>query len=334
MTNKYFTYLLLTTISLFLLALLSFVIQPKYETSFNKGESIFDNIQDKLNNIKEISIDNKRNKISIIKDNNNWYMSSKSNYKVKNEVVRRNLIQISELRFFEKKTKEEFLYSRLDLDYPNNEEGDSKLVSIINNEDKTLVEFVLGKRKKNGVYIKKLNDQQTWLTSGILEMSSIENDWLETLILNIEYKDVKRVSIIQQNQKDSFSLEKDENNENLKINDLNKDQLPKSDLIANFLGYYFSNLIFEDVTKRKSLENSNIVTKIKFELFDDINIFAVIFNENKDKWINIDIDNKSGINLQENGKLLVSNVENWSYKLPSTKYNVSDTTLENLLVED
>ena len=35
-------------------------------------------------------------------------MASKSNYKVKNEVVRKNLIQISELRFFEKKTKEEY----------------------------------------------------------------------------------------------------------------------------------------------------------------------------------------------------------------------------------
>ena len=72
-----------------------------------------------------------KKKISIIKDQDNWYMASKSNYKVKNEVVRKNLIQISELRFFEKKTKEEYLYSRLNLDYPNDEDGNSKFISII-----------------------------------------------------------------------------------------------------------------------------------------------------------------------------------------------------------
>ena len=83
-------------------------------------------------------------------------MSTKSGYKVKNEMVRKNLIQISELRFFEKRTQDESLYSRLNLDYPNDEEGVSKLVSIINNDKKILVEFILGKKKKNGVYIKKL----------------------------------------------------------------------------------------------------------------------------------------------------------------------------------
>ena len=102
------------------------------------------------------------------------------------------MIQISELRFFEKKTKEEYLYSRLNLDYPNNEDGNSRFISIINNDKESLIEFILGKRKKNGVYIKKLKDKQTWLTSGTLDMSSVERDWLETKILNIDYQDVKK----------------------------------------------------------------------------------------------------------------------------------------------
>jgi len=334
MSNKYFTYLILITISLFVLALISFLIQPRYETSLKRGGAIFENIKNQLNDIKEINIDNNEKKISIIKDQDNWYMASKSNYKVKNEVVRKNLIQISELRFFEKKTKEEYLYSRLNLEYPNDEDGNSKFISIINSDKEALIEFILGKRKKNGVYIKKLKDKQTWLTSGTLDMSSVERDWLETKILNIDYQDVKKVSVNHLNKKESFSLTKDDKNKNFLIDNLTKEQIPKSDLIANHIGYFFTNLIFEDVVKRKNVIDSELRTKINFELFDGTNIFAFIFNEDKDTWINFEIDEQSTFKLKDNNKIFVNNIQNWSYKLSSKKYNFVNAKLDDLLVED
>ena len=334
MSNKYFTYLILITISLFVLALISFLIQPRYETSLKRGGAIFENIKNQLNDIKEINIDNNEKKISIIKDQDNWYMASKSNYKVKNEVVRKNLIQISELRFFEKKTKEEYLYSRLNLEYPNDEDGNSKFISIINSDKEALIEFILGKRKKNGVYIKKLKDKQTWLTSGTLDMSSVERDWLETKILNIDYQDVKKVSVNHLNKKESFSLTKDDKNENFLIDNLTKEQIPKSDLIANHIGYFFTNLIFEDVVKRKNVIDSELRTKINFELFDGTNIFAFIFNEDKNTWINFEIDEQSTFKLKDNNKIFVNNIQNWSYKLSSKKYNFVNAKLDDLLVED
>ena len=335
MSNKYFIYLVLITISLFFFALLSFLIQPRYETSLKKGELIFENIKKELNDIKEINIDNKKKKISIRKDQDIWYMSTKSGYKVKNEIVRKNLIQISELRFFEKKTEDESLYSRLNLDYPNDEDSESKYISIIDNDKKVLVEFILGKKKENGVYIKKIKDKETWLTSGTLDMSSAEEDWLETRILNIDYKDVKNVSINHLNEKnESFSLTKDDKNENFLIDNLTKEQIPKSDLIANFLGYFFTNLTFEDVIERESNINNKALIKINFKLFDGVNIFASIYNQDKDKWININIESQSVLKLKENEKIFVNNIEKWSYKLSSRKYNVSDTKFKDLLVEN
>jgi len=335
MSNKYFIYLVLITISLFFLALLSFLIQPRYETSLKKGELIFENIKKELNDIKEINIDNNKTKISIIKDQDIWYMSTKSGYKVKNEIVRKNLIQISELRFFEKKTEDESLYSRLNLDYPNDEDSESKYISIIDNDKKVLVEFILGKKKENGVYIKKIKDKKTWLTLGTLDMSSAEEDWLETRILNIDYKDVKKVSINHLNKKnESFSLTKDDKNENFLIDKLTKEQIPKSDLIANFIGYLFTNLTFEDVIEREGNVDNKVIIKINFKLFDGVNIFASIYNKDKDKWINIDIESQSVLKLKENEKIFVNNIENWSYKLSSKKYNVSDTKFEDLLVEN
>ena len=334
MSNKYFIYLVLITISLFILAFISILIQPRYETSLKRGEKIFENVKNQLNDIKEISIDNNKKKILIIKDQDNWYMVSKSGYKVKNEVVRKNLIQLSELRIFEKKTKEKSLYSRLDLDYPNNDDGSSKLVSILNQKNEKLVEFILGKKRKDGVYIKKLKNKQTWLTSGNLDMSTNENDWLETQILKVPYEDIKELSIKHSNKTDSFSLTKDKNNENFIINDLSKDQIPKSDLIANFLGYFLNNLTFDDVIDREKTDDKEFVTKMKFTLFNESNILAIIFNQGEEKLINFYIDDKSDENLKQNKKNFVDDIQRWSYKLPLTKYNVSGTKLEDLLVED
>ena len=335
MPDKKFTYLILITITLLFLALISFLIQPRYETFLKKGELVFEDTKKQLNNFKEINIDNGKKKISIFKNqDSNWYMSSKSNYKTKNETVRKNLIQISELRFFEQKTEQESLYSRLDLDYPKNDNGDSKLITIFDDDKKKIIEFILGKKKKNGVYIKKLNERQTWLTSGTLEMSSIEHDWLETKILDINYENVKKVTINRLNKKESFSLTKDDKNENLLIDNLTKEQLPKSDLIANFLGYFFTNLIFEDVFERKNTNDSEVIAKINFQLFNDVNISSTIFKKDKNKWINISIDSQSALKLKENKNIFVENIENWTYTLPSTKYSIADTTLKDLLVED
>ena len=335
MPDKKFTYLILITITLLFLALISFLIQPRYETFLKKGELVFEDTKKQLNNVKEINIDNGKKKISIFKNqDSNWYMSSKSSYKTKNETVRKNLIQISELRFFEQKTEQESLYSRLDLDYPKNDNGDSKLITILDDDKKKIIEFILGKKKKNGVYIKKLNERQTWLTSGTLEMSSIEHDWLETKILDINYENVKKITINRLNKKESFSLTKDDKNENLLIDNLTKEQLPKSDLIANFLGYFFTNLIFEDVFERKNTNDSEVIAKINFQLFNDVNISSTIFKKDKNKWINISIDSESALKLKENKNIFVENIENWTYTLPSTKYSIADTTLKDLLVED
>ena len=335
MPDKKFTYLILITITLLFLALISFLIQPRYETFLKKGELVFEDTKKQLNNVKEINIDNGKKKISIFKNqDSNWYMSSKSSYKTKNETVRKNLIQISELRFFEQKTEQESLYSRLDLDYPKNDNGDSKLITILDDDKKKIIEFILGKKKKNGVYIKKLNERQTWLTSGTLEMSSIEHDWLETKILDINYENVKKITINRLNKKESFSLTKDDKNENLFIDNLTKEQLPKSDLIANFLGYFFTNLIFEDVFERKNTNDSEVIAKINFQLFNDVNISSTIFKKDKNKWINISIDSQSALKLKENKNIFVENIENWTYTLPSTKYSIADTTLKDLLVED
>ena len=38
--------------------------------------------------------------------------------------------------------------------------------------------------------------------------------------------------------------------------------------------------------------------------------------------------------IKDNEKIFVNNIENWSYKLSSTKKNISDTKFEDLLVED
>ena len=265
MSNKNFTYLLLITILLFVLASISFLIQPKYETSIEKGEIIFSKAKEQINNINEIIIDDGKNKISISQNQNNWSMNSKSGYKVKNEVVRKNLIQISELRFSEKKTKEEFLYSRLDLDYPNDEDGKSKLISI-NNNNENILEFVLGKRKKGGVYIKKLNEKQTWLTSGTLDMSSIENDWLETKILEIEYNLINKISVNHVKKEDSFSLTKDDKGENLLIDGFENVEVKKNYYDLVFTSPPFFKL--ESYTNNKKQSNKNYSTlKEWFENF-------------------------------------------------------------------
>lgn len=261
-------------------------------------------------------------------------MQTKHGYKVKEDFVKERLIQTSELRFFEKKTKDKFLYSRLDLDYPENEEGNSKLITINDQDEKILAEFILGKEKKNGVYIKTIDGTETWLTNGLLQMPNEINQWLDTLILNIEYESIKKIKLEHADENILLISKKNKEDENFIIDNLPKGKIPKSDLIGNFLGYFFTNLFFEDVSDRKEINNNNLITKIRFDLFNDFFIEGAVFKENDSKWINFTIDQESSQKLFNEQKVLVENINEWSYKLQSTKYNTLDTKLKDLLVED
>ena len=333
MGKKSFLYLFVITFVLSLLALVSHLIQPKFETTISKGVLVFKNVNEQLNNINKINIDNGIKKIVIKRNESDWVMESKFNYKVNEEIIKKKLIKVSQLRFFEKKTKEEFLYSRLDLHYPKDEEGNSKLISIHIGENNILSQFILGKSKKNGVYIKKLDEKQSWLTSGILKMSVNEIDWLESVIFNVDYEKIKNIKV-EHSDKSILLLSKDDKNENLIIKNLSKGDLPKSDLIANFLGEFLSNLSFEDVSIRKKNYENNVITNITYELFENTFINAIVFKDDNEKWINFNVDEESFNYLEKENNILVENIENWSYKLSSSKYNTVETKLKDLLVED
>ena len=122
--------------------------------------------------------------------------------------------------------------------------------------------------------------------------------------------------------------------ENFVIDNLPKDEIPKSDLIADFLGYFLTQLVFEDVFERKQVINENILVNTQFELFNNVLIRATVFKDNDIKWINFDIDNDSLLQLKNDNLIEVNDINNWTYKLLDTKYNTLDTRLKDLLVED
>ena len=334
MSEKSFIYLLILTLILLAAAMISSLIQPKFETKINKGEVIFQNLNSELNNISKIKVNNGLDEIVIGKDQADWVMESKYNYKVKDDVVKENLIQVAQLRFFEKKTEDPSLYSRIDLHYPNDEEGNSKLILILNQNNEKLSEFIQGKVKKNGIYIKKIGDTSTWLTTGVLSMSIYDNDWLETKILDIKNEEIKKIKLKHADKSILLVSKKNKESENFAIDNMPKGETPKSDLIANFLSYFLSNLTFEDVIERQEVIKESFVTEAKFELFNDVVINAIVFKDGDNKWINFNIDEDSDQKLKNDNLIQVSNIGNWTYKLPKTKYNTIDTKLKDLLVED
>ena len=61
---------------------------------------------------------------------------------------------------------------------------------------------------------------------------------------------------------------------------------------------------------------------------------CIVFKDGDNKWINFNIDENSNQKLKNDNLIQVSDIGNWTYKLPKTKYNTIDTKLKDLLVED
>ena len=154
------------------------------------------------------------------------------------------------------------------------------------------------------------------------------------IVIDIKNEEVKKI-ILEHSDNDILSVsKKNKIDENFVIDNLPKDEIPKSDLIADFLGYFLTQLVFEDVFERKQVINENILVNTQFELFNNVLIRATVFKDNDIKWINFDIDDDSLLQLKNDNLIEVNDINNWTYKLLDTKYNTLDTRLKDLLVED
>lgn len=152
---------------------------------------VFPGLKEQLPELTGIKVTNPNgNNVSIVKQQDNWVLEGKSDYKVDFSKLSRFLVNYSELRVVEEKTSVSTNHSRLGV--ADNDPGAGTRVVLSPGEYSLLV----GKAAPSkGSFVRYADDAQVYLTNKPVAASADWIEWIDPVMINIEPANVREVTI-------------------------------------------------------------------------------------------------------------------------------------------
>lgn len=142
--------------------------------------------------------------LTLHKENNTWQVVERNNYPILTDKVEDLLFSLADLRIVEPKTSKSELYEQLDVNDINESNSKSILISLLDDKNEVISKLYVGKREglnlgeqyQEHIFIRRANEDQTWLVQGSLPLSIDFKDWVEQPLLGlIDSEQIKRIEV-------------------------------------------------------------------------------------------------------------------------------------------
>jgi len=291
------------------------------------GQEYLSGLSGKINDVNRVVIQDDALTVTLLKKESDWVVEEKSGYPADFSKVKTLLVSLADMETIESKTSRPESYGRLGVQgigQPGDEQ--SKQIKLLDKADNVLYSIVIGKEKrangpggKSAVYVRKENDETSWLVTGSVRLPSSLVDWLNKAVINIDKSRVQSV-VIKHADNTSLSISKNESTDtNYTIEDQPKTTVVKSTAALNNIANSLKNLTFDDVVVRGKFDvDEKTISKVDFKTFDDLLISAKLAKkDDKDYiWFDAKSTNKeSSAEAQELNNAFAL----WVYQLPSFK---------------
>jgi len=298
------------------------------------GQRLYPELAEALNDLAWMRIGRAGSKVDFAAINGNWVVVEKGNYPASPAKIRRLLLGLSELTLVEPKTQRPDLFARLDLDDPAT--GKGTLVQLQDRQGKPVVNLIVGKQRRDrlgggrdGVYVRKPGENQTWLARGKIDVSGAAVHWLHRRIIDISQSRIASLSLKAPDES-AVLLHRDSGTMPFALADPPADaQLkPASALAAPAAA--LAGLELEDVKPAPELTvPEEGVQTATFETFDGLKIEVRLFRHDNADWAAISVSGSDSA-LAE-AKALGANLGHWVYALPAERAKLLRTRLADLL---
>ena len=287
MKNKNFVILAIVTVVIVISAVTAINMRDESVANQVQGKVFIPGLSSKINNVSLVEVSNGKEKTSLKQGSSDWGVVEKDNYPANVTKIKELILGLSDLKTVEPKTTKADNYSKLGVEDPG-KGASSTLVTLKDKDGKNITEVIIGKTSfsgvKQGLYVRKPSDNQSWLVSGKVSSTADPTTWVDSKILNINKS---RIKSIQFKQPDGASLTVDK--ENKTATDYAVEKLPKgkeisSQATVNGLATALENLTFMDVLNKDKFtfdEKSQINTEYK--TYDGLVIKASA-EKKDDKW--------------------------------------------------
>jgi len=201
MSPRTFLFLSLLTVISVIAAGYAVSREPGFTIS-RGGELIFPELNAHIDDVNKIEVRTDKRTMTMTLSTAGWAMTEAGGYLVQPKIIKGAILGFSDLTYVEAKTRQSDKYKLLELQNPETPGSKGRGVRLYGKNGDVLVDAVLGRVRYNmpgttrdGVYIRKLTDPQTWLALGQLDIAKDPSGWLIQKIVNIKSARIKSAEI-------------------------------------------------------------------------------------------------------------------------------------------
>jgi len=307
-----------------------------------------------LNNISKISITSNNKNFIIKRNNDTWFLPNLANFPVPLDKIKRVIVGIAQLETIEPKTKNADLHGQLGLNNTNMKNNVAKMVALINENDKEIAAILVGNDSKFGKetrYVRKPNNDQTWLVWRNFDVPKSEIDWLDSSLFSVHRGRVADIKIIHSDGQEVNIKRGNYSEQYFKIQDLDDDTLPINPYVGNQIGSVLDKIPIINISSKSDIKFSNNATNIIITTFDGLrlvlknekvnNMDWVSFEANADLNLRRELPKDGPINVglpemdsfdkvKEEVIKLNSKFNNWVFTLKIEKHQLLKSRIEDL----
>jgi len=291
--------------------------------------AVFPGLIDKVNDVTKVMIEHRDKTLTIARGKDGWSMAEADDYPVAAKNAEKVVVQLADLKFYEVKTKKPELYDRLHVEDPTGKESEGRRIRLFDAEGTVLADLVAGRKRynlvgarKEGLYIRKPDDPQSWLAAGELDVEIRPGQWLVEGIVDISEKDIAR-AVVRHPDGEVVEVSKpDPAAKNFTLAGIPDGKMLKYETDPDNLAAVPDQLNLEDARKAGAIEfpEGGTITAT-FETRDGLSLTLDTVTKDDSTWARLKAGTLANAKpeAQKRAEEINKRVEGWVYKLPGFK---------------
>jgi hypothetical protein len=303
--------------------------EPGGQQSFGSGRLMFPDLAPKLQTAARVEIVHQDKTTAIAKHDDTWGLTDRDGYAVQPGKLRGVLTALTELRLVEPRTTDPAQFSRLGLEDPAGKTATSNLLRVLDASGNPIVALIVGHRRvrtqgnvPEQVYVRRPDDNQTWLAEGSLQVDADPQLWLERDVMNVDHARIASVDVERGEQKLGFARD----GQKLVLKSPT-DHPSLDDYKVDDVDRALELLTFQDVQSDKGAVGDKIGQSV-YTTDDGMTVTATVFKGDKDIWARFSAvgSDKS----KSEADKLNARLTGWTYQLGSWKEKALVPSLDDL----